>query len=320
MKVLITGAGGQVGRALVRSAPADVEVLAETSQTLDITDARAVNASIQASHPSLIINAAAYTAVDKAEDDRALATAVNVDGVKNLVDAANMVDARIVHISTDFVFDGERSSPYEPDHPAAPIGVYGHTKYSGEQHLRSADILVRTAWVYSADGGNFVSTMLRLMAERAEIGVVCDQIGTPTSADSLAAALWAFAQSDAVGIYHCTDSGVASWYDFAIAIRDEARAVGLLDDHAADSATDYHARISDARQTPRIFGAEYRQDAGCTWVYAATLAARACKSFEKDCRSWLICWLPAAPVLSEAISSATGKIIILPTVSSCWTH
>ena len=139
---------------------------------------------------------------------------------------------RLVHISTDFVFDGTLGRPYRPDDAPNPLGVYGATKLAGEQAVTTADpsaLIVRTAWVHGPTGANFVATMLRLMAERERLGIVADQIGTPTHADGLADALWRLAAGDARGIVHHTDAGVASWYDFAVAIREEALALGLLD-------------------------------------------------------------------------------------------
>lgn len=233
MKVLVTGAGGQLGRALISRAPEGAEPIAATSAALDISDREAVAAMVKDIRPALILNAAAYTAVDLAESEPERAAAVNDAGVANLVQAAEAVGARVAHVSTDFVFDGSASSPYAPDSPTAPLGVYGATKLAGERHLRPSDLCVRTAWVYAAEGKNFLRTMLRLMAERAEVGVVADQIGSPTSTADLADALWRLALGGQRGMYHFTGSGVASWYDFAVAIRDEGVALGLLPATAA---------------------------------------------------------------------------------------
>lgn len=233
MKVLVTGAGGQLGRALVTRAPSGTEVLGATSGTLDISDRRAVIALAERERPALILNAAAYTAVDAAESDDARAAAVNDAGTANLVAAAESVGARLAHVSTDFVFGGDAGRAYPVDAPTAPLGIYGATKLAGERHLRSSDLCLRTAWVYAAEGKNFVRTMLRLMAEREELGVVADQIGSPTSADDLADALWRLALEGADGTFHYTNSGVASWYDFAVAIRDEGVALELLPGSAA---------------------------------------------------------------------------------------
>jgi dTDP-4-dehydrorhamnose reductase len=156
---------------------------------------------------------------------------VNRDGAANLARGAVEAGARFAHVSTDFVFDGRSSRPYRPDDPAAPLGVYGASKLAGE-HAVAAEapgaLILRTAWVYSPQGGNFLKTMLRLMADRGEVRVVADQIGTPTSATTLAAALWTLAVKGARGTHHFTDAGVASWYDFAEAIGEDAHAAGLL--------------------------------------------------------------------------------------------
>ena len=233
MKIVITGAGGQLGRALVTGAPAGMEIVALTAREMDITEKLSTKRLMGTEQPSIILNAAAYTAVDLAESEPGRAAAVNDAGVANLVEAAEAVGARLVHVSTDFVFDGAASRAYPVDAPTAPLGVYGRTKLAGERHLRSEDLCVRTAWVYAAEGKNFVLTMLRLMAERAEIGVVADQIGSPTSAGDLADALWRLALGEHAGTFHYTGSGVASWYDFAVAIRDEGVALGLLPKSAA---------------------------------------------------------------------------------------
>ncbi len=231
MKVLITGAGGQLGRALQTTAPAGAQIVPLDRAALDIGDGAAVAALVAAEKPDLLINAAAYTAVDKAEADAQTAQRINGAGPGNLASAALAVDARFIHVSTDFVFDGSSGVPYRPDHPTAPLGVYGATKLAGEQAALAAHpqtLIVRTAWVYGVTGHNFVRTMLRLMAERDEVRVVADQIGTPTFADGLARALWALDAAGASGIHHWTDSGAASWYDFALAIQEEALAIGLL--------------------------------------------------------------------------------------------
>lgn len=233
MKALVTGAGGQLGRALVQRAPSAAEVIGLGSGDLDVADRDAVLATIARVKPDVILNAAAYTAVDLAESEPERARAVNDFGVSHLVAAAEAVRARVVHISTDFVFDGTRSRAYAPDDETAPLGVYGVTKLAGERHLRPKDLCVRTAWVYDAEGKNFVRTMLRLMGERAELGVVADQIGSPTSAMDLADAVWGLTSGGHAGLFHFTGSGVASWYDFAVAIRDEGVALALLDEDAA---------------------------------------------------------------------------------------
>lgn len=234
MKVLVTGAGGQVGRALIASAPAGIEIKACTHADLDISDAAAVIAAVSAWRPALIINAAAYTAVDKAESEPEQARAINAAGPANLASAAlNVAGCRLLQLSTDYVFDGRTSRPYRPADPTGPTSVYGSTKLAGEQIVREIlgdrSVILRTAWVYAPEGRNFVLTMLRLMRERGAVRVVADQFGCPTSADSIARACWAIAARPAVhGILHWTDAGRASWCDFARAIAEEAQAIGLL--------------------------------------------------------------------------------------------
>lgn len=234
MKILVTGAGGQLGRTLLHSAPAGVVCSGYTSTQLDIAGAD-LQDRLAAAAPDLVINAAAYTAVDQAESEpgRSRAFAVNAMGAGALAAACAALNIRLLHVSTDFVFDGAGGRPYAPAATANPLGVYGASKLEGERRVAAAlpgALILRTAWVYSRFGANFVKTMLRLMREREMLGVVCDQIGTPTWTQSLAAAIWAFAERPQLaGIYHYTDAGVASWYDFAVAIQEEALALGLLE-------------------------------------------------------------------------------------------
>ena len=231
MKVLIAGSAGQLGRALQASAPAGVTVIAPPEADFDICDPEAVARVVAATAPALVINAAAYTAVDKAETEAAAAQRVNVNAVGLLASAARNAGAGFVHVSTDFIFDGTAHLPYPPDALPNPLGVYGRTKLEGEEAARDLHgnpLIVRTAWVYAAKGANFVATMLRLMRERSELGVVADQIGTPTHVPTLARTIWTLAQGGHTGTFHATDAGVASWYDFAVAIHEEALALGLL--------------------------------------------------------------------------------------------
>lgn len=224
MKVLITGAGGQLGGALQRTAPAHAQITAIDVADVDLTDAAMLRAKLGQVAPDLILNAAAYTAVDKAEGDEDLARAINANAVSIMAESA----AKLVHVSTDFVFDGQSSRAYQPDDARAPISAYGRTKAAGEDNLRDTDLLIRTAWVYEAGGANFVRTMIRLMNEREELGVVADQIGAPTWATGLARTIWGLVEKGASGTFHHSDAGVASWYDFAVAIAEEAHALGLI--------------------------------------------------------------------------------------------
>lgn len=228
MKALITGANGQLGWSLQQSAPQGAELICTDVAELDICDADAVDAFVAQHKPDLILNAAAHTAVDKAESEEELALRINATAVGHLADAACAHNARLVHVSTDFVFDGVSGVPYKPSDTPAPVSAYGRTKLAGEQAAGEGALIVRTAWVYAPKGNNFVRTMLRLMAERDEVRVVADQIGTPTYAPDLADALWALSAKGITGIHHYTDSGAASWYDFAVAIQEEGLAAGLL--------------------------------------------------------------------------------------------
>lgn len=233
MKILVVGCNGQLGEALARTAPATAQVVGKDLPDLDISDASAVAALCKQLLPDVIVNAAAYTAVDRAETDQALAEAVNALGPRNIGSAGREIGARVVHISTDFVFDGKSQRPYRSEAPTNPLSVYGRTKRDGELEVLDATagsaVIIRTSWLYSKTGSNFVKTMLRLMKERDEIGVVSDQVGTPTWADSLAGAVWAFIDKPTCrGIFHWSDDGHASWYEFAVAIQEEALSLGLL--------------------------------------------------------------------------------------------
>jgi dTDP-4-dehydrorhamnose reductase len=233
VKVLIAGANGQVGRALSASMPIGAKVVALARADLDIVAENQVSEQVRQHRPELIINAAAYTAVDRAEDEVDAARGINEKGVLNLARAAKEVGARLIHLSTDFVFDGQSSQPYRPHDPTNPLSVYGATKRDGERAvlatLPERSVIVRTAWVYAPQGANFLRTMLRVMGANGSVRVVSDQIGTPTSALSLAETIWQIAaRADLKGIHHWTDAGVASWYDFAVAIAEEGAALGLL--------------------------------------------------------------------------------------------
>lgn len=232
MKVLVLGGGGQVARAVAACAPAAHTVLLKTRQELDITDEAAVTAAVAASRAGWLVNGAGYTAVDLAEDQAAQAFAINDTAVGVLARAAARAGCRLLHLSTDFVFDGNSSRAYQPGDEPNPLSVYGKSKLGGERRVLAQDpggIVLRTAWVYAAQGRNFVLTMLRLMREKEQLSVVCDQIGTPTWAAGIAAAIWGLIEVGAPGgVYHWTDLGVASWYDFAVAIQEEGWARGLL--------------------------------------------------------------------------------------------
>jgi dTDP-4-dehydrorhamnose reductase len=225
MRILLTGAGGQVGQELVEvlgKCPG-VELEACDRASLDITNPQAIEALVTAFSPQVIINAAAYTAVDRAESEPELAKEVNAEAPGNLAKLANQIGASLVHISTDYVFNGQQSVPYREDSPCNPLGVYGRTKRAGEEAIQATcdrHIILRTAWVYGAKGkGNFVKTILRLGQEREQLRVVYDQVGTPTWSRDIASAISQLLPQlgpDTYGTYHFTNSGVTSWYDFAV--------------------------------------------------------------------------------------------------------
>jgi dTDP-4-dehydrorhamnose reductase len=227
MKLLVLGAGGQVGHELVRFAwPSGCVVVAFKHAELEIADRGAVAAAIERERPDIVINAAAYTAVDRAESEREAAWAGNCIGPGNLAIACAAVAIPLIHISTDYVFDGSKSGPYREDDPVAPLGVYGASKEAGDRAVREAwseHVILRTAWVYGAHGHNFVKTMLRLAADRPRLRVVADQIGSPTSAGDIAAAI-AFIVAQLQGgnrrwgTYHFAGGGAVTWHGFAEAI------------------------------------------------------------------------------------------------------
>lgn len=189
-----------------------------------------MRAALQREKPDLVINAGAYTKVDQAERDRDEAMAINGGAVGALTELCEEFSAKLVHFSTDFVFDGTQSHPYKMSALTNPINVYGESKLAGERATLAEphNLVIRTSWVYASQGRNFVKTMLELMASRDELAVVGDQVGTPTHALSLAAATWRLIDANACGLHHYTDAGVASWYDFAVAIQEEATALGML--------------------------------------------------------------------------------------------
>jgi dTDP-4-dehydrorhamnose reductase len=233
VKILVTGSTGQLGRALLESIPESVEARGLDRARCDLGDPEQCRSVVAVERPDVVINAAAYTQVDKAESERETAFRINAEGPRALADAVAQVRGRFIQISTDFVFDGRQSMPYATDSQCSPLNVYGASKRAGEEfvlgRLKERATVIRTAWVYSSHGSNFVRTMLRLMSSRDSVSVVSDQIGSPTWARSLAAAVWAAALQPAVsGILHWTDAGVASWYDFAVAIQEEGLDRGLL--------------------------------------------------------------------------------------------
>jgi dTDP-4-dehydrorhamnose reductase len=232
MSVLVLGANGQLGQALKSTGPSDLEVIYAEKSECDLTDATSVRDCIDRVNPDYIINCAAYTAVDKAEEDVDACYRVNRDGVQHIVDGC--ANRKLIHISTDFVFDGKQRTPYQPEDSTGPLGVYGESKLAGEQAamqtIPDQVMIIRTAWLYYTIGANFVNTMLRLISEREELNVVNDQRGAPTYAGSLAKVIWNIIAEGkfAPGVYHWTDAGEISWYDFAAAIQEDGLSKGLL--------------------------------------------------------------------------------------------
>lgn len=232
-KALLTGANGQLGLELQATVPEGWRLAACGRSALDVTNVDGVRDVLRRERPALVVNAAAYTAVDAAEEDVEGAEAVNARGAAHVAQAARDIGARVIHVSTDFVFDGRQGHPYAPDDPTNPLCAYGRTKLEGERAVvrisAGSALILRTGWVYSSQRKNFALTMLRLMREKQSVSVVSDQVGTPTWARGLAEALWAAAERPEMhGIHHWTDAGVASWYDFAVAIQEEALTLGLL--------------------------------------------------------------------------------------------
>jgi dTDP-4-dehydrorhamnose reductase len=255
MKILITGQGGQLAWELEQTSPDSLDVICLSSKALDISNQKNVNKVLSSHKPDVVINAAAYTAVDKAETEQDKVYAVNKLGSEYIALACKALKAKLIHVSTDFVFDGTSSMPYQTDDRTNPINVYGASKLAGDMKvneiLGSDATIIRTAWVYSAQGNNFVKTMLRFMAEREQLGIVYDQVSTPTWAKGLAKMIWALVTRQPVKsstleslsevalerssvpssatTLHWTDAGVCSWYDFAIAIQELAIEKGMLD-------------------------------------------------------------------------------------------
>ena len=248
MKILVTGSRGQLGRTLMARCPKDLTIVGVDRDDIDIGEEWAVQAVVQHEQPDVIINTAAYTAVDRAETEEEVARRVNVLGARNV--AATGV--RLIHLSTDFVFDGKAREPYAPNAATGPLSIYGRSKLDGETAVRELlpdnSVVLRTAWLYSEYGGNFVDTMLQLMRERDGVQVVNDQVGSPTWARSVADIVYAMvARPEVCGTYHWTDDGQVSWYDFACAIQEEAIRLGAL-----DKATEIRPITADEYAAPAV--------------------------------------------------------------------
>jgi dTDP-4-dehydrorhamnose reductase len=239
-RILLTAVNGQLGQELQRTLASIGEVIGVERQTMDLAQPDMIRQVIGEVKPDLIVNAAAYTAVDKAESEPELAKAINSIAPTIMAEEAQQIGARLIHVSTDYVFDGEKNTPYTERDATNPLSVYGQSKLAGEEGIRqtgAGHIILRTAWVYGTYGkSNFVKTMLRLGRDRDEVRVVADQVGTPTWARDIAQAMTTLAgqmaseqshETSPLGTYHFTNSGVTSWYDFAIAIFEEAKHLGF---------------------------------------------------------------------------------------------
>ncbi|HIL63315.1 MAG TPA: dTDP-4-dehydrorhamnose reductase, partial [Porticoccaceae bacterium] len=234
MGIVIFGSSGQLAQSLRDTTPVNRRPVFIGRDACNLSDPFRLNAILEKEKPEFIINAAAYTAVDKAEEEPQQARLVNEEAVRCLAKYSRASGAQFIHLSTDFVFDGTKQSPYLPGDATGPLGVYGQSKLAGElaalEEAPESTMIIRTAWVYSEHGSNFVKTMLRLMNERDELGVVDDQRGAPTYAGGLAELIWQIHEQElfTAGIYHWTDQANITWCDFARAIQEEAIAAGLL--------------------------------------------------------------------------------------------
>ena len=241
IKIMLTGKDGQLGKALVERIPPGIKLVALGRQELDLNDKQACFNAVLEHRPDWVLNAGAYTAVDRAESEPELALAVNAAAPEAFAQALGEVGGRLLQVSTDFVFNGSQAHPYHPNQPVDPISVYGATKAEGERLIQKAlptthHCILRTSWVYGPVGNNFCLTMLRLhrlkSAQNETLNVVADQIGCPTSTLNLASACWSVINHGTTGIHHFCDAGAASWFDFAIAIGDAGVAAGIIDQSA----------------------------------------------------------------------------------------
>jgi dTDP-4-dehydrorhamnose reductase len=230
VRALITGAGGQLAHQLIATAPADVQLKAVSHSECDITNPEAVERTFDSFRPDVVINTAAYTAVDAAEDAPELSFLVNARGAATVAESAERAGARMIHISTDYVFDGKRSTPYPPDAPTNPLNVYGASKLEGERLALAAApsaLVVRVGWLYSKAGKNFLSRIVGGGIASQPLRVVRDQIGCPTSANEFAAAIWRASGTELRGVYHWANVGTTTWYDFALEAERVARELEL---------------------------------------------------------------------------------------------
>jgi len=232
VRALVTGAGGQLGIELLRAAPNELDVVGLGHRECDITDQGQVDTAMATHRPDVVVNAAAYTAVDEAERQPSTAYAVNATGAGNVARAAESVGARVIQISTDYVFDGTSREPYQPASAPNPINVYGGSKLGGEKEVQgwsSNFLIIRSSWLYASHGKNFLRTILAALKAAKPLRVVSDLTGVPTSAASLASTIWkCVARPEVRGVHHWVDEGTASWYDFAVAIQEIALQTRLI--------------------------------------------------------------------------------------------
>ncbi|WP_026377121.1 dTDP-4-dehydrorhamnose reductase [Aestuariibacter salexigens] len=233
MNVVVIGKSGQLAWELNDTRPDNVNLTCLGRDNINLFDEQAVNEALKALTPDVVINSAAYTAVDKAEQEPDAAYALNAEAVKHLASACKALDCYFIQVSTDFVFDGKADTPYTPDSPVAPEGIYAKSKQKGEQYVldlypeRSA--IVRTSWLYSAHGNNFVKTMIKLMNKLDSLSIVADQTGSPTWAKGLARFIWKLTEEQShTGIFHWSDKGATTWYEFAKEIYRQGREKGLI--------------------------------------------------------------------------------------------
>lgn len=243
MKVLVTGVKGQLGHDVMEElAKRNIEAVGVDIEEMDITDKKSVENVIGEAAPDAVVHCAAYTAVDAAEDNEALCRKVNANGTRNIAEVCKKLDCKMVYISTDYVFDGQGTRPWEPDDERHPLNVYGQTKYEGElavQENLSKYFIVRIAWVFGKNGKNFVKTMLKLAETHDRLTVVNDQFGSPTYTYDLSRLLVDMIQTDKYGIYHATNEGICTWYEFACEI---FRQAGVKIEVAPVSASEYPAK------------------------------------------------------------------------------
>lgn len=290
-RILIFGATGMLGRAVAREAAsrAGVDVLAMGSAECDVTREEEVLRTVRSARPAVIVNCAAYTAVDAAEDNPEAADRLNRLAPKNIASAAKEMDSLLIHISTDYVFDGRSSRPYREDDTTNPLSVYGKTKLDGEDAIAATGcrhVVVRTQWLHAAWGKNFLLTMLRLLGERGSVGVVSDQWGTPTHAGNVARAVVAMAERyrpGLDGVYHYADGGSCSWHDFAVAIaelsKSKCRVEAIRTDEYPTKATRPPYSVLDTRKITETFGIEPPQwrdgVVACMWELGLAPICRA---------------------------------------------